>query len=134
MQATNMQQPMTNALAIVNRYLTLTGTAGADITRAAELLTEDVVFKGPLMQVSGKEAYVGLLSQFLSAHVSTRVLRQFADGDEVCSMDELTVRTPAGGTVALAMAEWFKLRGGRIAEHTLFYDPREFAAAFGLAN
>ena len=125
---------MPSSLATVNQYLALTGAADADVNRAAELLTDDVVFKGPLMQANGKAAYVGLLRQFLSAHVSTRVLRQFADGDEVCSMDELTVRTPSGGTVALAMAEWFKLRGGRIAEHTLFYDPREFAAAFGLAN
>jgi ketosteroid isomerase-like protein len=125
---------MPSPLAIVNRYLTLTSSAGADLPQAAELLADDVVFKGPLMQTTGRDAYVGLLQQFLPAHVSTRVLRQFADGDEVCSIDELTVRTPAGGTVTLAMAEWFKLRDGRVAEHTLYYDPRAFAAAFGMAG
>lgn len=125
---------MSNALAIVNRYLKLTSFAGADLPQAAELLADDVAFTGPLMRTTGKDAYVGLLQQFLPAHVSTRVLRQFADGDEVCSIDELTVRTPSGGIVTLAMAEWFKLRGGRIAEHTLYYDPREFAAAFGMAG
>jgi hypothetical protein len=33
----------------------------------------------------------------------------------------------------LAMAEWFKLRDGQIAEHTLLYDARGFAMAFGMA-
>lgn len=33
----------------------------------------------------------------------------------------------------LAMAEWFKLRDCQIAEHNLFYDPRAFAEAFGMA-
>jgi ketosteroid isomerase-like protein len=123
---------MPSPLDIVNRYLTLTSAATADLRLAADLLADDVVFTGPLMRTSGKEAYVALLQRFLPAHVSTRVLRQFADGDEVCSIDELTVRTPAGGTVTLAMAEWFTLRDERISEHTLYYDPRDFAAAFGM--
>ena len=124
---------MSSPLDTVNRYLQLTGSAGADLPQAAKLLAEDVVFSGPLMRMVGREAYAGLLQQFLPAHVSTRVLRQFSDSDEVCSINELTVRVPAGGTITLAMAEWFKLRGGLIAEHTLFYDPREFATAFGMA-
>lgn len=125
---------MSDSIALVNRYLHLTSSAGADLSQAAELLADDVIFTGPLMRMSGKDAYINLLRQFLPAHVSTRVLRQFADGDEVCSIDELTVRTPSGEIITLAMAEWFKLSGGRISEHTLYYDPREFADAFGLAD
>lgn len=125
---------MLSPLDIVNRYLNHTSSAQADLPQAAELLADDVVFTGPLMRTTGKAAYIDLLQQFLPAHVSTRVLRQFDDGDEVCSIDELTVRTPSGTTVTLAMAEWFKLRGGRISEHTVYYDPREFAAAFGLTT
>lgn len=125
---------MSEALSIVNRYLALTSSAGADLPQAVSLLAPDVVFAGPLMRVEGRQAYGSLLEQFLPAHVATRVLRQFADGDEVCSINELTLRTPSGGTLALPMAEWFKLRGGLIAEHTIYYDPREFAAAFGMAG
>jgi ketosteroid isomerase-like protein len=125
---------MPSSLDIINRYLSLTSSAQADLTKAAALLADDVTFTGPLMRLTGKDAYIGLLQQFLPSHVSTRVLRQFAEGNEVCSINELTVRTPAGGTVTLAMAEWFKLRDGRIAEHTLYYDPREFAAAFGMTD
>lgn len=125
---------MPHPLDTVNRYLHLTGSAGADLPQAVELLAEDVVFSGPLMRIVGRDAYAGLLQQFLPAHVSTRVIKQFSDGDQVCSINELTVRTPAGSNITLAMAEWFKLRDGRITEHTLFYDPRDFAAAFGMAD
>lgn len=125
---------MADALAIVNRYLSLTGGTDADLTLAAELLDENVVFEGPLMRTTGRAEYAELLRQFLPVHVSTRVLRQFADGDEVCSIDELTVRTPAGGTVSMEMAEWFTLNDGLIVRHALYYDPREFAAAFGMTG
>lgn len=125
---------MTDALAVVNRYLSLTGSAAADLSLAAELLDEEVVFEGPLMRTTGRAEYVELLRQFLPVHVSTRVLRQFAEGDEVCSIDELTVRTPAGGTVSMTMAEWFTLREGLIVTHALYYDPREFAGAFGMTG
>lgn len=33
----------------------------------------------------------------------------------------------------LTMAEWFKLRDGQIAEHTLLYDAHGFEIAFGMA-
>jgi predicted SnoaL-like aldol condensation-catalyzing enzyme len=125
---------MPSPLAIVNRFLTLTSSSGADLPKVVDLLTDDVCFSGPLMRITGRDAYVSLLQRFVPAHVCTRVLRQFEEGDEVCSINELTVRAPSGSTVTLAMAEWFRLREGRIFEHTIFYDPREFAAAFGMVQ
>jgi ketosteroid isomerase-like protein len=124
---------MSTALDTVNTFLKLTSAESGDIAGASGLMTDDVQFIGPLMRISGKKEYAALLGQFLPAHVATKVLQQFSQGDEVCSIDELVVRTPAGGTVTLTMAEWFRLRGGKIAEHRIFYDPREFASAFGIA-
>jgi limonene-1,2-epoxide hydrolase len=124
---------MSTSLDTVNAFLKLTSSESADIGGAAGLMTDDVQFIGPLMRVSGRDAYAALLKQFVPAHVATRVLQQFAQGDEVCSIDELVVRAPTGGTVTLTMAEWFRLRGGKIAEHRIYYDPREFASAFGIA-
>jgi ketosteroid isomerase-like protein len=124
---------MSTALDTVNTFLKLTGAEIGDIAGASGLMTDDVQFIGPLMRVLGKKEYAALLGQFLPAHVATTVLQQFSQGDEVCSIDELVVRTPAGGTVTLTMAEWFRLRRGKIAEHRVFYDPREVATAFGIA-
>jgi limonene-1,2-epoxide hydrolase len=122
---------MAEALKTVNAFLDLTNNR-KDIKAAMQLLATDVVFVGPLMRTSGPEEYAALLEKFLPAHVDTRILKQFEDGDDACSVNDLVVRDPSGGTITLSMVEWFRLRGGKIAEHRVYYDPREFARAFGL--
>ncbi len=44
----------------------------------------------------------------------------------------MTLATPAGGTLTLAFADWIRITGGKVAEQKLYYDPREFAKAFGI--
>lgn len=105
-----------------------------DVSRAISHLAEDVAFAGPLITARGKREYQGLLEKFLSAHVETRILTQFASQGQVCSINELVVRTPTGELLTVPMAEWFRLRDGLIAEHRVFYDPREFGRAFGLSE
>lgn len=127
---------MTMPLEIVNRFFALTDVKGRNVPdllpSIRDLLTEDFAFSGPLMKTEGREQYIGLLGQFLQAHVGYRFHHQFADGDGVCSIYEMTVRTPAGGTLAITMADWLTVCDGRICRQKLYYDPREFAAAFGL--
>ena len=123
---------MTATLDTVNDFLDLTNNQ-KDIARAVTLLSPDVIFDGPLMRTSGVDQYAALLDRFLPAHVDTRILRQFEDGEEACSVCELDVRSPAGETITLSMMEWFRLRDGQIAEHRVYYDPRDFERAFGLA-
>lgn len=115
-------------LEIVSAFIT-----EKDVSRAMLHLTEDVRFSGPLMSIQGKAAYRALLEQFLSAHVQTRILQQFADESSACSISELVVRAPTGEPLTIPMAEWFQLRGMLIAEHRVFYDPREFGRVFGLS-
>ena len=123
-------------LETVNRFLALTEPKGRPIPELLpgirDMLTEDFVFIGPLMKTEGREPYVGLLGQFLQAHGGYRFHRQFVAGDDVCSIYDMTVRTPAGGTVTLTLADWLTLRDGRICRQQLYYDPRAFATAFGL--
>jgi hypothetical protein len=103
-----------------------------DVSRAVSYLAEDVRFEGPLISVRGRREYRDLLEQFLSAHVETRILQQFAGLSSACSINELVVRAPTGEPLTVPMAEWFQLRGKLIVEHRVFYDPREFGRAFGL--
>lgn len=86
---------MNPALDAVNAFLRLTSGLDADIVAASALLGDDVRFIGPLMQTSGRSDYLELLRQFLPAHVATRVLQQFVQDEDVCSIDELVLRTPA---------------------------------------
>ena len=97
-------------LEIVNRFFALTEPKGRPIPDLLpgirDMLTEDFVFTGPLMKTEGREAYVGLLGQFLQAHIGYRFHRQFVAGDDACSIYDMTVRTPASGTLTLTLADW----------------------------
>ncbi|HEX2099354.1 MAG TPA: nuclear transport factor 2 family protein, partial [Candidatus Synoicihabitans sp.] len=65
-------------------------------------------------------------------HVAYQFHQQFEADNEVCSIYDMTVRTPTGDTLTITMVDWLKLKDGRIAEQRLYYDPRGFAAAFGM--
>ncbi len=79
---------MTTPLEIVNRFFALTDVKGRNVPdllpSIRDLLTEDFAFSGPLMKTEGRDHYIGLLGQFLQAHIGYRFHHQFADGDEVC--------------------------------------------------
>jgi ketosteroid isomerase-like protein len=127
---------MEKPLEIVKRFYALTDPRGRDIPGLlgpiASLLTEDIRFTGPLMRTEGRDQYLVLLGQFLAAHVGYTVHRQFESGDDFCSIYHMTVRTPSGDTLTVAMVDWLKVRNGRICEQKLYYDPRAFARAFGM--
>lgn len=120
----------------VNQFLELTSPKGRDLEsllpQISKVLAEDFVFIGPLMKIEGRANYLELLRKFLGVHVGLKVRRQFVDKDDVCSINDLTVKSPAGALVTMPMAEWFRLKGGAIHAHEIFYDPREFAKAFGM--
>ena len=117
-------------LDVVNRFYQ--GTSNRRSDELAGLVSDDVTFDGPLMQARGAREYLAMNEQLLGFHRGTTMLRQFEDGDAVCSIYELTMATPAGGELALTMADWIKVADGRIASQRLYFDPREFAQAFGM--
>jgi len=122
---------MSSALEIVNRYYDATNSK-KDSDAAGALMQADFVFLGPLMKVEGKTANVELLKKFLPMHVTTRMHKQFMSDDEVCSIYDLVVSNPAGGTITMPIADWVRVENGLLAEQTIYYDPREFSKAFGM--
>ena len=98
----------------------------------ADLIAEKIEFEGPIMRLSGAEQYIAAVGPLLKFHKGVRMLKQFEDGEHVCSIYEMTLGTPAGGTLTLTFADWIRVASGKIAEQKLFYDPREFAKAFGI--
>ena len=93
---------MKKPLEIVNRFYELTDPKGRDVSELlgpiGEALTDDFKFIGPLMRTEGRAQYVALLGQFLPAHVAYQFHKQFEADNEVCSIYDMTVRTPTGGT------------------------------------
>ncbi|MGH9718916.1 MAG: nuclear transport factor 2 family protein [Bryobacteraceae bacterium] len=94
------------------------------------LVASGVTFEGPLMKLRGAREYLSTVGPFLKFHQGMRMLRQFEDGGDVCSIYEMTLGTPAGGSLILAFADWVRVEDGRVAEQRLYYHPREFAKAF----
>lgn len=103
-----------------------------DVRGLAQLVDPDVSFIGPLMRTSGAEGYVALNEQLLPFHLKTRLLKQFEAGEDVCSIYEMDLRTPAGEVLTLEVADWIQVRDGRIRQQRIYYDPRDFAKAFGM--
>jgi ketosteroid isomerase-like protein len=121
---------MNTPLEIVREFLLRTNDRG-DVSGAVELMADDIAFRGPVVQIDGRDAYRGLLEQFLGAHGGWTLHHAFENHDWVCVIDDVFVRTPSGEITTLNLAELFQVREGKIAEHRVFYDPREFIKAFG---
>jgi ketosteroid isomerase-like protein len=116
-------------LQLVNQFYDVTNKQ-KDADGIRPYLADDFTFVGPLAQTVGIEAYVALNQQLLPAHVETRVLKQFQDGNEVCSIYEMDLRKPNGEIFTAKMADWVKVKNGRMAEQYIYYDAREFEKAF----
>ena len=97
------------------------------------LVAPDVRFAGPLQSAVGAEQFGEITEMFLAVHKSTRVVARFEDGPRVCSILEFGVATPAGGELSCLVGELATVEDGKLSDVTIIYDPREFAAAFGLS-
>lgn len=129
---THKQADMT-PIELARRFYELNNTVPEGKATPAEmqaLLAPDFVFTGPLMAVEGAARFMGMLQQFLPFHESVTVRQQIASGDTVCSITQLKLKTPAGGSLVVDVSEWIKVEGGRIKSLTIYYDPRGFVAAF----
>ena len=90
--------------------------------------------KGPVQHARGKAAFVNLTALFLGAHRATRLLRRIADGSTVTSLFEFVIEAPNGQQLTCPVAEWATVSEWLISEFRVFYDPREFVRAFGMAD
>lgn len=120
-----------SAVAVVNQFYEVS-LKQKDAEGIRPFLTDDFRFVGPVDQRIGADEFVELNKGFLPFMMDTRMQQQFAAGDQVCSIYEVDVRTPAGETLTLEMADWVLVQNGRMAEQRIFYDPRPFVAAFGM--
>lgn len=98
-----------------------------DIAGAAELLNDDFAFTGPMLQAEGKEAFLAGASGLAPIVRGNEMLRQWVDGDEVCSIYEFKVETPAGAG-SITMTEWATVREGKLASARVIFDTAAMTA------
>ena len=111
---------MGKALETANRYYDVVRNKGAGME---DVLADDVTFNGPLVQWTGKAEFLEGFKQMAEGFGGIRMLKQFEDGDEVCSIFEMDMNTPKGPITA-NMSEWVKVSNGRITKAMLHFDPR----------
>jgi ketosteroid isomerase-like protein len=98
-----------------------------DTAGAAELLTDDFRFQGPFLQSEGKAAFLEGSAQLGPVMRGAQIRRQWQDGDEVCSIYDFQIETPAGAG-SIPMAEWNTIRDGKLASARLIFDTAAMAA------
>jgi ketosteroid isomerase-like protein len=98
-----------------------------DAVGAAELLTDDFRFRGPFLQSEGKAAFLEGSAQLAPVVRGVQIHRQWQDGDEVCSIYDFKIETPAGAG-SIPMAEWNTVRDGKLASARLIFDTAAMAA------
>ncbi|MGW3964238.1 nuclear transport factor 2 family protein [Amycolatopsis sp. NPDC005003] len=106
----------------------LTRFTSGDREGAAELLTEDFRFHGPMLQSEGKAGFLEGSAGLCPIMRGADLQRQWEDGDDVCSIYDFKIET-ATGVVSIPMAEWTTFRDGKLAAARLLFDTAALNAA-----
>jgi hypothetical protein len=98
-----------------------------DVDGAAELLDEEFAFDGPILRAKDKAEFLAGSAAAAAMARGCTIHHQWADGDDVCSVYDFKVETPAGAG-AIPMAEWSVIRGGKLVASRLLFDTAAMAA------
>lgn len=98
-----------------------------NFVEARNLVSDDFHFKGPFIEANSKDAYFSSAARLAPIVRGHNLLRQWEDGNEVCSIYEMKVETPVGAG-AVQMSEWHTIRDGKLASGRLIFDTAAFRA------
>src|SRR5262249_6044262 len=116
---------MASAVETVQGFMQAIGKG--DFAAARKLVQDNLAFRGPLETFDKPEPYLESLKKL--HHIGQRVdmHKNFYDGNDVCLLYDMVTNTPAGTAF---IAEWYQVRGGKIASIRVVFDARPFAAMF----
>jgi predicted SnoaL-like aldol condensation-catalyzing enzyme len=116
---------MANASKIVSDYQQ--ALSKGDFAAARKFLHDHLSFHGPIETFNSAEPYLESLKKL--HHIIQRIdlKKTFADGNDVCVLYDMVTNTPAGTAF---IAEWYQVKGEKIAEIRVVFDARPFAAMF----
>jgi hypothetical protein len=99
-----------------------------DLEKAQTYLADDLVFVGLFETYRSADDYIATFTGLLQITVRLDVKTIIAEGDEAAVFFELETTAPAEGVVLVA--EWHKIKNGKIAHVESAFDGRPFAAMF----
>ncbi|HEV7125860.1 MAG TPA: nuclear transport factor 2 family protein [Ktedonobacterales bacterium] len=98
--------------AVLARAFTVAWTSH-DLDAAADYVADDVTFASPVLQFSGKRAYMDGLAAFARTITETTILAAFGDDAQALILYDVAL----GPARALTCAELLTFRDGKIASH-----------------
>jgi hypothetical protein len=101
-------------------------TAG-DMEGAAEYLDDEFSFIGPVLTAGDKAEFLAGASRLGPIVRGCDMHRQWVDGEEVCSVYDFKIETPAGAG-SVPMAEWSVVRDGKLVSSRVLFDTAAMAA------
>jgi hypothetical protein len=113
------------AIAVVNAYLDAFTSWRVEEARA--LVADGFVFEGPFIKTDDKEAFFAGAAGLGRIAQGHRVLRQWADGDDVSTVYEFELGTPERHG-PIVMSEWHTVKDGLIVSSRLLFDTAQFRA------
>ncbi len=99
----------------------------ADFAGLRALLHDAIDFQGPIDTFERADDLVEALRKLSKIAKDAKVHKMFVDGDDACVVYDLITDTPIGTS---QVAEWFRVRGDKIAAIRVHFDARPFAAMF----
>ena len=116
---------MSNAQQIIADYQRALGAG--DMAAARRHLHDDLAFHGPIDAFTAPEPYLAALEKLHPIIQRIDMKKQFVDGNDVCLLYDMVTNTPAGTAF---IAEWYHVKGAKIASIRTVFDARPFAAMF----
>ena len=101
-------------------------TAG-DVEAAGEFLVQDFTFEGPVLRANDRAEFLAGASRLGPIVRGCAIHHQWVDGDQVCSIYDFKIETPAGAG-SIPMAEWSVVRDGKLVSSRLLFDTAAMAA------
>ena len=120
-----MTQVRNSASFAVDTYLT--AFYSGDFAAASSVVADEFIFVGPFIKTQSKKSFFDgaeALRAIVRGHCT---LRQWVDGDEVCTVYDVTLETPLGSGI-VSMSEWHNVREGQLVTGRVFFDSAAFRA------
>jgi hypothetical protein len=97
-----------------------------DFSAARKLLQDNLEFRGPIDAFHKADDYLHAIQKLSAIVEGVDILKVFEDGNEVSVFCDLKTKTVGTAFVA----EWYKVKDGKIASVRVVFDARPFAAMF----
>ncbi len=116
---------------VVDAYLN--ALRDRDHERAREFLADkEFVYRSPISSFQSADELVQYLTLASGIVQGVEVRKVFVDGDDICHF--LTYRIQISEKQAVEVAQWARVRDGRIAQIDLVFDASEYRELFDLGE